>query len=79
MVKLTSKKIRWSVNDVVVKRVHIGSHDFFVGKVVSRLANPEFLGEDGKVDYDKLKPIVYLSLYYTTHGEVPGIHGFTRR
>lgn len=57
--------------------VNIGSHDLFIGKVVSRLVNPEILGTNGREDYTRIRPIVYLSPYYTTQGEVLGNHGFT--
>lgn len=63
----------------LVNTVNIGSHDFFVGRVVSRLVDPEFIGERGKVDYDRLKPLIYLSPHYTTHGEIIATHGYSKK
>jgi len=63
----------------LVNTVNIGSHDFFIGKVVSRLVDPEYLGEHGRIDYEILKPLIYISPYYSTYGKIIGTHGFTKR
>lgn len=63
----------------VTNTVNIGSHDLFIGKVVSRLVDPEYMGEHGKMDYDILKPLIYLSPHYTTFEEIIATHGFSKK
>ncbi len=63
----------------LVNTVNIGSHDFFIGEVVSRLVDPDYMREHGKINYDDLKPLIYLSPHYTTYGEIIGTHGFSKK
>ena len=63
----------------VTNTVNIGSHDLFIGTVVSRLVDPEYLDDHGRVDYDSLRPLIYLSPHYTTYGEIIATHGYSKK
>lgn len=63
----------------LVNTVNIGSHDLFIGKVVSRLVDPDYMDDHGRTDYDTLKPLIYISPHYSTYGEIIGTHGFMKK
>jgi flavin reductase (DIM6/NTAB) family NADH-FMN oxidoreductase RutF len=57
----------------------LGSHDLFVGQVVAVQFSPEMLDERGRVDNDKLKPILFTGDEYRGLGSLLGRYGFSRR
>lgn len=56
----------------------LGSHDLFVGQVVSVQVSPEALDERGWLDNSKLKPILYTGDQYWGVGELLGRYGFKK-
>jgi flavin reductase (DIM6/NTAB) family NADH-FMN oxidoreductase RutF len=56
----------------------LGSHDLFVGQVVAVQINSEVLGEDGRVDDRKIKPILFNAREYWGLGELLGSYGFKK-
>ena len=63
----------------VVKNVSLGSHDLFIGEVVTRLVDPELTDARGMAPCHELEPLIYLSPHYATHGEVIGTHGYSKK
>ncbi|MEW6398103.1 MAG: flavin reductase family protein [Bacillota bacterium] len=62
----------------VEQRVPLGSHELFVGRVLSVHADPDVLAE-GDIDPARVAPPVYaIEKYYAFGGQV-GEYGFTRR
>jgi flavin reductase (DIM6/NTAB) family NADH-FMN oxidoreductase RutF len=57
----------------------LGSHDLFVGQAVAVQFSPEVLDERGRVDNDKLRPILFTGDEYWGLGRLLGRYGFSRR
>lgn len=62
----------------VRNKIHLGSHDLFLGEVVAVHHDEETLGLDGGIDYNKAKPIVYNLGEYWSLGEKVASHGFSK-
>jgi len=56
LIKECPISIECKVKDII----HLGTHDMFIGEVVSVDAEKEIIYSDGDVDYDKIKPLTYL-------------------
>ncbi len=54
----------------------LGSHDLFIGQVVAVQVSQEVLDEKGRVDNNKLKPIVFTGDEYWGLGSLLGQYGF---
>lgn len=63
----------------VVKRLNLGTHDMFIGQVLAVNANEEMLGKDGRIDYNKAKPVVYNQGEYWNLGRKMGHYGFSSK
>lgn len=62
----------------VTESILVGSHEIFVGEVVAYWADGEY--HDGKhFDYEKLRPLVYVSPGYWSAGEKKAAHGFSKK
>jgi flavin reductase (DIM6/NTAB) family NADH-FMN oxidoreductase RutF len=57
----------------------LGSHDLFVGEVVAVQLSEDVLDERGRVDNDKLKPILFTGDEYWGLGSLLGRYGSTRK
>ena len=57
----------------------LGSHDLFIGEVVGVQVNHDVLDDRGRVDNNKLKPILFTGDQYWGMGELLGSYGFSRR
>jgi len=57
----------------------LGSHDLFVGEVVAVQLSQEALDERGRVDNDKLKPVLFTGNEYWGLGSLLGRFGFSRQ
>ena len=57
----------------------LGSHDLFVGEVVAVQLSEDVLDERGRVDNDKLKPILFNGDEYWGLGSLLGRYGSTRK
>jgi flavin reductase (DIM6/NTAB) family NADH-FMN oxidoreductase RutF len=44
----------------VKQMIHLGTHDMFIGEVVSVSANEEVIYPDGEIDYEKISMLSYL-------------------
>jgi flavin reductase (DIM6/NTAB) family NADH-FMN oxidoreductase RutF len=56
----------------------LGSHDLFIGEVVAVQISPEVLDEQGRVDNEKLKPILFTINEYWGLGKLLGSFGFRK-
>ena len=59
-------------------QIPLGSHDLFIGEVVSVQISPEVLDEQGHVDTEKLKPILFTADKYWGLGVLLGSFGFRK-
>ena len=57
----------------------LGSHDLLVGEVVAVQLSEDVLDERGRVDNDKLKPILFTGDEYWGLGSLLGRYGFSRK
>ncbi len=57
----------------------LGSHDLFVGEIVAVQISEDVLGEKGRVDNDKLKPILYTGDEYWGLGSLLNHYGFSKK
>jgi flavin reductase (DIM6/NTAB) family NADH-FMN oxidoreductase RutF len=57
----------------------LGSHDLLIGQVVVVQVSQEVLDKRGRVDNDKLKPILFTGDEYRKMGSSLGRYGFSRR
>lgn len=57
--------------------LHLGTHDMFIGKVVTVHADSNLLTPEGKIDYAKAAPITYNGGEYWSLGEKIGHYGFS--
>ncbi|MGZ5491731.1 MAG: flavin reductase family protein, partial [Nitrososphaeraceae archaeon] len=44
--------------------IHLGTHDMFIGEVVSVNADEEVIYSDGEIDYEKISMLSYLMDIY---------------
>jgi flavin reductase (DIM6/NTAB) family NADH-FMN oxidoreductase RutF len=57
----------------------LGSHDLFIGQVVAVQISQEALDEQGRIDNDKLKPILFTGDEYWGLGSWLGRYGFSQK
>jgi flavin reductase (DIM6/NTAB) family NADH-FMN oxidoreductase RutF len=57
----------------------LGSHDLLIGEVVAVQLSEDVLDERGRVDNDKLKPILFTGDEYWGLGSLLGRYGFSRK
>ena len=63
-----------------VKQIlELGSHDMFIGEVVSVHADEQFFDEKGRFDMDSCRLIAYSHGEYRALGKVLGTFGFSVR
>jgi flavin reductase (DIM6/NTAB) family NADH-FMN oxidoreductase RutF len=63
----------------LVHTLPLGSHDLFIGQVVAVQLSEEVLDERGRVDNEKLKPILFTGDAYWGLGSLLGRYGSRRR
>ena len=56
----------------------LGSHDLFVGQAAAVQFSPEVLDAQGRLDNNRLKPILFTSDEYWGMGELLGSYGFSQ-
>lgn len=61
----------------VRQSVHLGSHDLFVGEVVAVTIDKSILDAQGKIDYAKAKPIVYVAPGYWNLAKQIATYGYS--
>ena len=61
----------------VLQTVHLGSHDLFLGKVVSVQVDEAILDARGDIDLGKASPLAYGSHSYWTLGQFVARQGYT--
>jgi flavin reductase (DIM6/NTAB) family NADH-FMN oxidoreductase RutF len=61
------------------RTVSLGSHDLFIGHVVSVQMDEAVLDERGRFEVTKARPLAYLNGDYHRVGEQLAPHGFSRR
>ncbi|MGD2176542.1 MAG: flavin reductase family protein, partial [Anaerolineae bacterium] len=59
--------------------ISLGSHDFFVGEVVSVQMDEGVLDDRGRLDVTEADPFAYLNGDYRRVGELLGTFGFSKR
>ncbi|MFI3231004.1 MAG: flavin reductase family protein [bacterium] len=57
--------------------VSLGTHDMFIGEVLSSLADEKYMDEDGKFHFNKSEPICYSHGQYYSLGDQLGKFGFS--
>jgi flavin reductase (DIM6/NTAB) family NADH-FMN oxidoreductase RutF len=62
----------------VTESMLVGSHEIFVGEVVAYWADETYRTDKG-FDYEKLKPLVYISPGYWSAGEKKAFHGYSKK
>ena len=60
MIKECPVNIECKVKQVI----HLGTHDMFIGEVVSVNANEEVIYSDGDIDYERINVVSYLMNNY---------------
>jgi len=68
-----------SIECKVTQILELGSHDMFLGEVVSVRAAEEFFDETGRFDLDKARLMAYSHGEYRALGKVLGTFGFSVR
>ncbi len=63
----------------LVHAISLGSHDLFIGEVVAVQLSQEVLDEKGRVDNDKVRPILFTGDGYWGLGGFLGRYGFRQR
>ena len=53
-----------NIECTVSKVINLGTHDMFIGEVVSVDADEEVIYSDGEIDYDKISMLTYFMGYY---------------
>lgn len=73
MIEESPINIECTVQDII----KLGTHDMFLGKVVSTSADEKYMDENGKFHFDKSEPICYSHGQYYTLGEKLGKFGYS--
>ena len=68
-----------NIECILKKKIPIGSHDLFLGEVVSVHIDQDILNEKGKLDFSKLAPFVYNQGEYWSLNQRIGTYGFSKR
>jgi flavin reductase (DIM6/NTAB) family NADH-FMN oxidoreductase RutF len=63
----------------VAKTISLGTHDLFICEVVRTHVDEHCLGEDGKVDFERLAPFVYIGMDYWALAEKIGHYGYSKK
>ena len=63
----------------VIKSLELGAHDIFIGEIVAVHADKDMMSKDGKIDFEKAKPIVYNHGEYWNLGAKIGYYGFSSK
>lgn len=63
---------------VLRQKIKLGSHDLFLGEVISVHIDSEILDRKGNVDYAKASPIIYMPEEYWRLGKKIGVYGLSR-
>jgi len=66
-----------NIECVVRNRVRAGSHDVFVGEVLAVHVDKTLVTANGDIDFQALRPIVYLKGGYYSVGAKLGAYGYT--
>jgi flavin reductase (DIM6/NTAB) family NADH-FMN oxidoreductase RutF len=59
--------------------IKLGTHDMFIGEVLTVRADESIMGENGAIDYAKARPFTYNQGEYWDLGKNIGSHGFSSR
>lgn len=73
MIKECPVNIECKLKDVV----RLGTHDMFIGEVVSVHADSDIIDQKGRIDYSKARPLVYNQGEYWNLGKKIGHYGFS--
>jgi len=68
-----------SLEGAVKERLTLGTHDLFICEIVASHVDEALLNEGGKVDFMRIKPIVYLATDYRGLGKKIGYYAFTKK
>jgi len=64
---------------ILKNAIKLGTHDLFLGEIVSVHIDSNVLNEKGDIDYSKLSPIIYMPEEYWSLGKRLGVYGFSRK
>jgi len=59
--------------------VSLGAHDLFLAEIVAVHYDEEILDDNGKVDYDRARPMVFNQGEYWSLGKKIGTYGFSKK
>jgi flavin reductase (DIM6/NTAB) family NADH-FMN oxidoreductase RutF len=65
----------------VRKTLELGSHHMFIGEIVATHVDEEILTKDGRLDIDKLNPLIYgtnARQYWSGLTKMHGLYGYTK-
>ena len=68
-----------NIECVVKQKISLGSHHLFLGEVVRVHVNQDILNTEEKIDFTKVKPIVYNRGEYWSLAQKIGVHGFSKQ
>lgn len=57
--------------------IELGTHHMFIANIISTLADEKYIGETGKLNFEKTNPICYLNKKYYSLGENIGKFGYS--
>ena len=63
----------------VIKSFNLGTHDIFIAEVLAVHVDKDILDKDGKIDYNKAKPVVFNRGEYWNLGKKIGYYGFSSK
>ena len=67
------------IRKLVKKKIPLGVHHLFLGKIVSVHVDQKILNEKGEIDFSKVSPFIYNQGEYWDLYEKIGVHGFSKR
>ncbi|MEI6863147.1 MAG: flavin reductase family protein [Candidatus Omnitrophota bacterium] len=68
-----------NIECVLKSIIKLGTHDLFLGEVVSVHADDNILKPSGAIDYDLAQPFVYTQGEYRELGKKMGLYGFSKK
>lgn len=67
-----------NIECILKKKIPIGTHDLFLGEVVSVHVDQDILNEKGRLNFSKLAPFVYNQGEYWSLNQRIGTYGFSK-
>lgn len=68
-----------NIECILKKKIPLGTHDLFLGEIVSVHVDQDILNEKGRLDFNKVAPFVYnQGEYWNLHQKI-GVYGFSKK